>query len=184
MARKKRTRAQIAYDLVYIEERALKGITSVNIAKELNEQRSYTLSRHQIDYDLRKLERLWQFEARELANKAQERALAEIKVYQRECYAAWERSQLEHQATLTEKKDGKDSYTKAQVRKEQRVGDKAFLTGIQWCIEQRLKIFGVYAAQKVALTWEEEAREQGFDPEEIVADVREFIQDKEKQTDA
>ncbi len=159
------------------------GTTQAEIGKAVG------VSRQTIHVDLKHIHAAWLESALMPFDKLKARELARIDRLEREHWAAWERSQKEYRASLTEQTDDIDDKTgdvrnvvrrKAQVKKEQRVGDKAFLTGIQWCIEQRLKIFGVYAAQKVALTWEEEAREQGFDPEEIVEDVRRFIQDKDK----
>ena len=170
-----------------VSEMYLGGKTQPEIARIVE------VSQSTISVDLKWLQAEWLQTALMSFNKLKARELARIDRLEREYWVAWERSQLEYQSTLTEQTDDIDSKTsdvrnvvrrKAQVKKEQRIGDKAFLTGIQWCIEQRLKIFGVYAAQKVALTWEEEAREQGFDPDEIVEDVRRFIQDKDKQTDA
>lgn len=145
------------------------------------------VSQSTISVDLKWLQAEWLQTALMSFNKLKARELARIDRLEREYWGAWERSQQEYQATLTEQVDDIDNKTsevrdtvrrKAQVKKEQRIGDKAFLTGIQWCIEQRLKIFGVYAAQKVALTWEEEAREQGLDPDKVVEDVRQFLQSK------
>jgi hypothetical protein len=156
-----------------VAEMYLTGTTQAEIGKAVG------VSRQTIHVDLKHIHADWLKSALMPFDKLKARELARIDRLEREHWAAWDRSQKEYQATLTEKKEGsdsKDDYTKAQVRKEQRVGDKAFLTGIQWCIEQRLKIFGVYAAQRVALTWEEEARGAGLDPDQIVEEVIEYLQ--------
>ena len=63
MAKRKRTAAQISFDLVEIEALSLKGKNHYEIADELSKNRDYSLSRQQIQYDIRKLKKLWAREA-------------------------------------------------------------------------------------------------------------------------
>lgn len=68
-----------------------------------------------------------------------------------EYWAGWERSQQGKETSLTEKlATGKDEQgnalgrVKLATRTEQRVGDGAFLNGIQKVIDARCKLLGLY----------------------------------------
>ena len=47
------------------------------------------------------------------------------------------------------------------------VGNPRFLDGLQWCSEQRLKIFGIYAPTKFEVKWREELEHAGIDTDDI-----------------
>lgn len=169
-----------------VSEMYLGGKTQPQIAQSLR------VSQPTISLDLKWLQAEWLQTALMSFDKLKARELARIDRLEREYWGAWDRSQIDYESSSTElvddieknkSNDGDRARNpveivrrKVNTKKEGRVGDRQFLTGIQWCIEQRLKIFGVYAAQKVALTWEEEAREQGLDPAKVVEDVTRYLQ--------
>ena len=156
MALNKRTQAQRAADLVQIENLHLRGKTQIEIAEIISSQRPYTLSRQQVDYDLRSLTKSWLAEATAERNSAMAKELATIKALQAECWAAWEQSKSERtkarQETGGKGKDGKATVTKASMEKEQRDGNPAFLQAVLSCIDRRCKLLGLDAPTKQEVT--------------------------------
>lgn len=156
MALNKRTQAQRAADLVQIENLHLRGKTQIEIAEIISSQRPYTLSRQQVDYDLRSLTKMWLAEATAERDSAMAKELATIRALQAECWAAWEQSKSERtkarQETGGKGKDGKATVTKASMEKEQRDGNPAFLQAVLSCIDRRCKLLGLDAPAKSELT--------------------------------
>src|SRR5262249_57562510 len=81
--------------------------------------------------------------------------LGRVDQRERECGEGWERSCQPREITTQEKTDlgagaQKDSRLKAGMRTEKRDGNPAFLDGVQWCLEHRAKILGVFAPTKIA----------------------------------
>jgi hypothetical protein len=153
MATRKRTAAQRAYDLTFIERLHLRGHTEQEIADKLSKERPYDLTRQQISYDLRKLLKMWLKEAQAEVEEEKARALAELRTLQHEYWELYEASKEPFRKVITKGRGKGDSKQPAHLEKttavEERLGDPRYLAGVQWCIEQRLKIFGVYAAVKV-----------------------------------
>lgn len=161
----KRSQAQRAADLVLIEKLHRQGKNQYEIADILSAQRPYSLSREQIKYDLEQLKALWQKEALVERSEAIAEELSEIKVLQKQYYDAWEKSLTERVKTRTRRgsrpplpaTDGKPpkqggETTEASVEREQREGNPAFLAGVQWCIERRIKLRGLDAPTRIANT--------------------------------
>ncbi len=152
MALNKRTQAQRAADIVLIENLHLRGKTQIEIAEIISSQRPYTLSRQQVDYDLRSLTNLWLAEATAERDSAIAKELATIRALQAEYWAAWEQSKNERTKARQESggksKDGKPNVIKATMEKEQRDGNPAFLAGVMSCIERRCKLLGLDAPAK------------------------------------
>ena len=67
------------------------------------------------------------------------------------------------------------SYTRKRdvKRRKNRDGNVKFLTGVQWCIEQRMKILGVGTTKKVSISWRKQAEDAGVDPDKILDELTE-----------
>lgn len=63
--------------------------------------------------------------------------------------------------------DAKLAIIERTLRKVTRAGQSAWLDVVKWCIEQRCKIMGHYAAQRLDLSVHGELRVAGLDPEQI-----------------
>jgi len=111
-------------------------------------------------------------------NEAKAREIAKVDRLEREYWSAWMRS-CEDAETITEKgKGGKgaekpDTFEKTKQRKGQ-AGDPRFLAGVQWCIERRIKLFGLDEPDRLIVDWRAEAERAGIDNaseifEELVA---------------
>jgi len=86
-------------------------------------------------------------------------------------WRAWYESRGAHEKTVTMRTEGQGAYTKAQVEREELAGDPRFLGGVQWCVEQRLKIFGVYTATRIDMTWREQAEREGYDADKLFSEL-------------
>ena len=76
------------------------------------------------------------------------------------------------------RKKGGFSREKEFERVEGSYGDVNFLMGIERCIEKRCKILGLFQdpSKTININWREEARRDGFDPDEIIDVIaQEFI---------
>lgn len=136
----------------------LAGKSQNEIAAEFNVNQS-TISR-----DLEAIRKQWQEQALLHFDEIKARELARIDRLEREYWQAWERSQEDAETVKqvgTLDSDGKKVKAgKAEKTSKGQSGNPSFLAGVQWCIEQRLKIFGVYEAIKVRqIGWQDEVIE-------------------------
>lgn len=166
----KRTPFQIERDRLEIAQMYLRGKTQHEIAQALvSPDRGYILSQQMISYDLRAVQAQWQKSALVNIDEIKGRELARVDTLELEYWEAWERSKLNAEIRITRArgKRAKDDKTipeevERTERIEGRTGNPAFLNGVQWCIEQRCKIFGLYAPEK--FEWKAEAEARGIDP--------------------
>jgi hypothetical protein len=145
--RKGRSPDQISKDRAEIAHLYLQRLTQAEIGQRLG------LSRQQVGYDLDVVRKEWlqssllDFNAR----KAEE--LARIDRLEREYWAAWEASKKERQTSTTEQTtDADGERLRAGIRKVEQTGDPRYLSGVQWCIEQRAKILGLHAPTEARVT--------------------------------
>jgi hypothetical protein len=150
MAANTRTPLAREHDLREAAALYLRGLTQGEIARRLG------VSRQQVGYDLRALQRRWRESA--LADFHARRAaeLAKVDELERTYWEAWERSCQAREISTQERIQGGDGQAegrlKAGVRKEKRDGNPEFLRGVERCVEMRCKITGAFAALKVAPT--------------------------------
>jgi DNA-binding MarR family transcriptional regulator len=148
---RRRTSAEIARDRRLVADLYLRGYLQSDIAEQLGVNQS-TVSR-----DLKALHQEWLVSAQIDFNQAKARELARIDRLEREYWRAWEKSKNEKESTVTEKvqDDGRGNRAKARMHRERQFGNPRFLVGVQWCIEQRCKLLGVYAPQRIAVSTED-----------------------------
>jgi predicted transcriptional regulator len=114
-----------------------------------------------VSYHLAKVQAQWRASAITAIEDAKARELARIDALEREYWAAWDASKQERTTSTTasttaadakaETKTG-EKRTRAQIQKQQRDGNPAFLAGIQWCVSERAKLLGLYAPTKQDVT--------------------------------
>lgn len=166
----KRTPFQVERDRLEIAQMYLRGKTQHEIAQALiSPDRGYILSQQMISYDLKVIQAQWQKSTLVNIDEVKGRELARIDTLELEYWQAWQRSQLNAEIKTTRQrgKRGKDDKAipeeiERTERLEGRTGNPAFLSGVQWCIEQRCKIFGLYAPER--FEWRAEVEKQGIDP--------------------
>lgn len=131
MAANKRSELQREADLLKMAGLYFQGKSQVDIAKELN------ITQQQVSYDLKQLQTRWVEAALEKIDAAKGRELAKIDYLERIYFQQWEVSQkliLLPDKTTIEVKDAP--------------GNLRCLEGVQWCIQQRVKIIGLDAPVK------------------------------------
>lgn len=123
----------------------LEGWRQVDLAER------YGVNQSTISRDLEAVRQEWLKSALVDFDEARARELARIDKLEREYWEQYEASKEPQESVVkeqTESDEGKMRF-KAQRKETARTGDPRYLSGVQWCIEQRLKIFGVYAAVKM-----------------------------------
>jgi hypothetical protein len=175
----KRNSVQIALDRSEVAELYLRGYDYVEIAERLNKTRQYQLSPANIANDISKIHERWQKSYLSDYDKLKARELARIDTLERAYWQAWEKSKekkeklrtLKIDDSMADKRGTKRptfSRLKAEKEEENRDGDPKFLEGIQWCIQQRCKIMGFNAPQRIAVSdWRKEAEKAGVNAGEV-----------------
>lgn len=170
----KRTPFQIENDRREIAQMYLRGKTQHEISQLLiSPDRGYILSQQMISYDLKVVQAQWQKSTLVDIDEIKGRELARIDTLELEYWQAWERSQTNAEIKTTRargtRREGKSTPEEVEhtERTEGRTGNPAFLNGVQWCIEQRCKMFGLYAPEKINLDWRREAETKGIDAGEL-----------------
>ena len=151
MAKKKRSAFERERDLAIIAGLYLQGLYQREIADDIG------VSRSQVRYDLSTIKRRWINSSLMDFNEAQQQALALVDHLEREAWAAWDKSKGERVKTRTktsskpmpgDKPSRIDQRDEVIIEKEERLGDHAYLAHIEWCINARCKILGLYAPEK------------------------------------
>lgn len=150
----KRTATEQAAHRAAIAAQYLRGATQADIAAALGIDRS-TVSR-----DLAAVRAQWlAASVRDFdAQRAEE--LAKIDAVEREFWAAYERSKVTKEITLTEKRDGERASTHARVQREPRDGSAVYLDGVLRCIERRCRLLGLDAPERFVIHWDQLTPEQ------------------------
>src|SRR6516165_2394318 len=171
MAARTRRPLERERDLREVVALYLHGQSQHEIAQRLN------VSRQQIGYDLKLLQRRWQESALADFNAKKAAELAKVDELERTYWEAWQRSCQGREVTTQEKTQAgegqtEDTRRKAGVRKEPRDGNPEFLRGVERCIELRCKITGAFAALKIAPTTPDGQEEWHANDHEINAVLR------------
>lgn len=119
----------------------LEGWTQPAIADKFGVNQS-TISR-----DLAAIRKEWMKSAVLDFNEAKAREIAKIDRLEMEYWQAWQESKEATRKTAVKGKGSgkKPDYLEKTETIEERHGNSQYLAGVQWCIEQRLKIYGAYA---------------------------------------
>jgi len=144
MAAKKRTRIEIERDRLEIARLYLKGDIQADIAARLG------MTRQMVGYDLKAIRSQWLAASLEAFDQRVATELAKIDNLEIEYWQAWERStQVKESSTAKVVQDEKGERNEASTKQEQMVGNESFLAGVRWCIDRRLKLFGLDAPIKI-----------------------------------
>jgi len=146
MAAPKRTHFEREDNYVTITRLYLKGHTQQEIADELK------LSRQQIGFDLKTIQKRWRESTTINIDEAKERELSRIDELERTYWEAWEKSCGQRTKTSKEATGGENGRSRASVQTEEMLGNPAYLSGVMSCIQERSKILGIYAPEKKDVT--------------------------------
>lgn len=156
MAAPKRSKIRRERDRVRIAKWYLQGRPQADIAEELG------VSRPQISYDLKAIQKEWLKSSLIDFNDAKARELAKIDNLEITHWQAWDRSNKAKRTETTTVR-GEDGETiSITIKEEQLTGDKRFLDGVESCIDKRIKIFGLAAPIKQELSGELKIEDVGL----------------------
>jgi hypothetical protein len=151
--RHKRTRAERKRDLADVATLHVAGSTQQEIADWISRHRPYKLDRSQIAYDLKELQSQWQQKSTKTIQRAV--LLEVVRINQIECLAweCWDRSigevvRVRHRKIASPRKGSPAQQSVREVviiQKSISHGDTRYMKIIQWCVDQRCKILGLYA---------------------------------------
>lgn len=176
----RRTLTEREADLVIEARLYLAGKNHFQIAEELSKTRGYVIKRTQVSNDIHEIYKRWQVSYLTDINRLKVKELAKVDQIEAEYWNAWEASKqdklgLEQIKTEDQIPGGaadlRTSYkrTKTTTKKERRDPNFMFLQGVQWCVEQRCKIFGLNAPATLNINWRKQAEDAGIsDPEKYV----------------
>lgn len=143
MPPRKRTKPQIISDRIEVARRYLRGETQLTIANAME------VTQQQISYDLKAIQEEWRVKGTLEINILKAEELAKTDHLERTYWEAWEQSRQPHESSLAGRIGDKHRVEK---RVEQRVGNPVFLSGIQWCIDRRIKLLGLDAPVRTEVT--------------------------------
>lgn len=152
---RKRTEAQRAIDLHFIEQAHIRGKSVAAITVELNAQRPYTLSPSQIAQDLGDIQKLWQAATIAEHDVMRKRELAGLAEQEAELWEAWEKSKKETIKQVVEQRSGRkrgQKSTTQRIEKEIKHGDPAYMRLILEVRLRRAKLVGLDSAEKMEHT--------------------------------
>lgn len=183
-----RTAGQRENDLVFIADLYAKGYSVPEITEKLDAVRPYQVTSSMVYNDVTKIHARWINSYLVNFDDAKAKELAHIDALEKEYWEAWKNSLKPAEIVDSEKVDDSQgnlrgvsvptySRTKVRKRKKDSYGEPDFLTGIQWCIEQRCKIMGLMIyTQNINVSWRKQAEEQGIDPDGVVDElVKQFV---------
>lgn len=137
----------------------LAGKSQSDIAAALN------ISQPTVSRDIATLIDEWKLRAHEQIDEAKAKELARIDYLEVTYRDAWERSLKEEKRHTTrmggtivrevgsaeERRFIQETPTVQTIQTFERLGDKKFLDGVQWCIEQRCKLLGIDLPTRIEL---------------------------------
>lgn len=142
----KRSQAELDRDRKVIASLYLQGWIMADIAEEIGR------GVNTVSKDLKEIRRNWLKDAVWDYDALQARQLAKIDVLEGEYWLAWNRSCSAVQSRLVYDNDVGDFVVEKIELEKARDGDPRFLEGVRKCIQDRCKILGVGAPDRLELT--------------------------------
>lgn len=141
----KRSKIEREQQLPDIAEMYLRKARQSDIAKK------YGLSRQQIAYDLKVIQKRWSDQAVHSLSEAKLKELHNIDLIEREAWGEWERSKQDRQLRSAKKiqKAGEPDKVETGIDTEGRLGDPRYLQVMNDCGERRVRLLGLDAPIKV-----------------------------------
>ncbi len=177
-AKRKRTELEHELDLLKTAELYVKGWRQDQIADYISEHRPYKLSSSAISLDIKILHERWVHAQLINMDEAKARELSKIDKVETAAWEAWEKTLTDD--VITESTRIEDNaaavrnpkattYTRGRVNKRTQTGrgDAKYLDIVLKCVNQRCRILGVYAPDKIDVSWRDEALKAGLDPEQV-----------------
>lgn len=189
----RRTHDQLTADRARVAELLCQGWDVPDVVREIMQRRAdIGLARTTVYHDVDSVRRAW-LEHKEIdydAHVAQK--VAEIRQLKRTYWEEWFASKAPKETTVQAQHTSEAttaitnghgpnarSLRRAEVRKEQRTGNPAYLAGVQWCIEEECRLLGLHAPERVELMFRQDAediaREHNLSVDEILAEAEYYV---------
>lgn len=186
---KPRTKVERQQDMVLEVRMYLQGYSFQEIADVLKDVRPYHITAQAITKDINIILSEWRRTYISDIDTLKAKELEHVNVLEKAYWEGYERSLRDTESITSVQVDdklasvvphGKQQPTltrrRTQIKKEKRDGNPEFLDGIRWCIEQRCKILGINAPQKIAISdWRDEARKAGVKPDVLSDAFNEMV---------
>jgi hypothetical protein len=168
-AERRRTEPEREADLALEAQYYCQGLSMRNIAIQISTERPYTISLSTVYKDIEDIKRRWRETETVAYQEALNRELTRIDALEKAYWDGWFRSignTAEEYQELSSYQQGKQlsGKRKSYTRKKESVGDVLFLQGVTKCIQERAKILGLYAPEKLEMDFRLEASKYGIDP--------------------
>jgi Helix-turn-helix domain len=149
-----RSKGKRERDLNLIADLYVQKVPQAEIAKAVG------LSQGTVSTEIKRLIEFWKEQRLDDLDKIKLEQLHRIDRMERELWEAWNKSKRSGKRTITKSKAGEfsgsvqqDKYWSAKsVEEDVIAGDMQYMHGIQWCVQERNKIIGLYAPKKLAAT--------------------------------
>jgi hypothetical protein len=173
-----RERDMVEEARLYLRGTPVREIQSV-VEKQYPDRRLHKMS---IYNDLKEIQSRWIQSSLMDFNEHKARELARIDQLESEYWKEYERSKQEFAKEESESSEDMVAFSasdggvvpiqRSRHKKttETRLGSKTYLEGVQWCIEARCKILGLFTPERFAVDWRIEARKIGW-PEQLTNQI-------------
>jgi hypothetical protein len=202
-ATSQRTQSDRERDLEVIAEKHLRGWTFREISEHISKIRLYDLSVSTIYKEMQIVRERWLNSALVNFDEAKARELARIDELETAAYRAWEKSWEDAESSEKEElieegvqggrgrrprieegeNDAKFRRAREVVRRKGRLGLPAYLQVIQWCIDKRIKIYGLESPKEQIITWRDTVRDLGLNDEDVLASAKTIIEAELRDAD-
>jgi len=177
-----RTLLQMEADAADVAQLMLQGYSYEQIAGWMSKKRPYRVSRWMVSRTVHKIIEAWRKTYLRDVDEQKAVELAKIERLELAYWEEWERSKNDFVSVESNKIQDANTnkagievsgYSRTKTKKlvEKRIGEFKALQGVQWCIEQRLKIFGIGQTRTVNINWRKQVEDMGLSPDEVVNDL-------------
>jgi hypothetical protein len=162
----------------------MEGYNVQQIVVKMQETRKYRVTDSWIYKYIEKMKDEWRLSAQVNIHEVQMKELAKIDNLERTFWEAWYVSWNERKKEYMEQVEGWREKKVAKIEKEYPLGDVQYLQGVEWCITQRCKIYGLEAPTKTQIDWRVEAKKAGIEDEQAAKQFEEMVNDFARKLDS
>ena len=170
-------------DKAEIARLLLEGNTLKEISIKMQKARAYKISFKSVEKQMLQMRKEWILSAAVNMKEVQARELAKIDNLERTFWEAWYESWNEVRKEFQELVEGWREKKVARVEKETMLGKVEYLQGVEWCITQRCKIFGLEAPTRTEIDWRVEAKKAGIEDEQAAKQFEDMVNDFARKLD-
>lgn len=197
--RPNRNRDQLLADRARVAELLCQGWETADVVRDILSRRTdMALARTSIYHDIREVRKDWLLAKDANYDDHVSQKLAELRMLKRTYWDEWFASKAPRETTVQAQTTGEattattnghgphtSSLRRAEVRREQRTGNPAYLDGVYKCIAEECKLLGLHAPERVELMFkqnaEDVARDNAMTVDEVLAEADYYIRQHRHQ---